>query len=382
MPVLVLNCGSSSIKYTLYDSDHGKVVTHGDIDRVEDYQSAFDGLFSELEVHVTGELPSIRAVGHRVVHGGRHFTRSCLVDDEIMVALMDTARLAPLHNPHNLKGIQLAAARIAGVPQIAVFDTAFHATLPDRARYYAIPTRIAEIMGIRRYGFHGISHQYVSQRAAALVGKDAGRNIITCHLGNGCSITAVKDGRSIETSMGFTPLEGLVMGTRSGDIDPTVALQLLDPAEAGLTLEEVYYLLNNQSGLLGLSGISPDVRDLLKARDEEDDQARLALEIFTYRLKKYIGSYHALLGGADVLVFTAGIGENSPRIRAEALEGMEGLGFVLDPEANGSTVGVEGEISGPMSQVRILVIPTDEDRLIYEETVRMIQDEDKVKIKK
>lgn len=372
MPVLVLNCGSSSIKYTLFDSERDEVVRHGLLDRVTQYFAAFEELFNTLESFLPEGLGSIRAVGHRVVHGGDRFVASRVVDDDVLSALKEISPLAPLHNPHNIRGIECTADHIPDVLQVAVFDTAFHATLPERARHYAIPLQISELLGIRRYGFHGISHQYVSRRALSLAGGGEDLRMITCHLGNGCSVSAVRGGRCVETSMGFTPLEGLVMGTRCGDLDPAVVLQLLDPKGADLSWDEVYGLLNHQSGLLGLSGYSSDVRDLLSAREEGDANASLALEIFTYRLKKYIGSYHAVLGGTDALVFTAGIGENAPAIRMEALAGMEEMGFVLDPKANEATVGTEGEISDPVSPVRILVIPTDEDRLIYEETLRVI----------
>jgi acetate kinase len=372
--VLVLNCGSSSVKYTVYAHESGRVVLHGTEDRVTDYDWVLNGVFVRTADLSTGGLSSVIAVGHRVVHGGRRFNRAHLVDGEVLEGICGYTDLAPLHNPFNILGIEYATARLPGTPQVAVFDTSFHSAIPSRAHNYAIPLEMAIEHRIRRYGFHGISHHYVHDRAVEMTGNDGadGLKVITCHLGAGCSIAAVKDGCCIDTSMGFTPLEGLVMGTRCGDLDPAVVHYLMSPDGGGMSSDRVHNLLNRESGLKGLSGLSADVRDLLKARGEGHEGARLALSVFNYRLKKYIGAYHAVLEGADILVFTAGIGENSPEIRAEAVEGLESLGFVLNTEANSEAGGKERVISAPGSGVRILVIPTDEDRMIYRETIRVL----------
>lgn len=372
--VLVLNCGSSSVKFTFFERDSGRVLLHGTKDRVTDYDSALGKVFDKAAALPRGGLSSVCAVGHRVVHGGRKFRWAHLVNKDVLAGIRNYIELAPLHNPYNILGIEFSAARLPGVPQVAVFDTSFHSGIPARAHNYAIPLEMAMEYRIRRYGFHGISHHYVHDRALEL-SKHRGMedlNVITCHLGAGCSIAAVKGGRCVDTSMGFTPLEGLVMGTRCGDLDPAVVHFLMSPEGGGLSGDEVHVLLNKESGLKGLSGFSSDVRDLLQARQEGHEGARLALSVFTYRLKKYIGAYNAALGGTDILVFTAGIGENSPQIRAETLEGLEPLGFVLNIGANSEQMGTEGVISSRESAVRILVIPTDEDRMIYKETVRMI----------
>jgi acetate kinase len=376
MPILVLNCGSSSIKYTLYEMTSGEVIHHCVEERVTKYSESLDKIFSELDALLPGGLSSVKAVGHRVVHGGRRFRHAHLIDPQVMDGIRSCTHLAPLHNPPNVKGIQFSAHRLPGVHQVAVFDTAFHSRIPPEAHNYALPIEMAKEHRIRRYGFHGISHNYVHDRAVYLCSScDGGLGIITCHLGNGCSVAAVQDGRCVDTSMGFTPLEGLVMGTRSGDMDPAIVHFLMSPQGGGLTDDQVHHLLNHESGLKGLSGLSPDVRDLLEARSQGHEGAALALSVFTYRLKKYICAYHGVLAGADALVFTAGIGENSPQIRSEALAGLEPLGFVLDKEKNGSATGVEAEITGKGGKVRIFVIPTDEDYMIYRETVRILESE-------
>ncbi len=372
--VVVLNCGSSSVKYTAYESQSGREILRGMEDRVTDYDAALEKVVEKASALPGGGLDSICAIGHRVVHGGRKFRWPHRVNDEVLEGIEDYCDLAPLHNPFNLLGIKFWASRLPGVLQVAVFDTSFHSTIPTHAHHYAIPLKVALENRIRRYGFHGISHHYVHDRAIEFLEyhhrKDL--NVITCHLGAGCSITAVKGGRCVDTSMGFTPLEGLVMGTRCGDIDPAVIPFLMSPEGEGMNIEEVNDLLNKKSGLAGLSDLSSDVRDLLKARQERHEGAWLALAVFTYRLKKYIGAYHAALGGTDILVFTAGIGENSPEIRAETLEGLEKLGFVLNVGVNAETRGTEGIISSRESPVKILVIPTDEDRMIFKETVRLL----------
>jgi acetate kinase len=375
MPVLVFNCGSSSIKYTVYEKTSGEVIHHGVEERVTDYSESLEKIFSGLDALLPGGLLTVEAVGHRVVHGGRRFRHAHLVDPQVMEGIRSYAELAPLHNPPNIKGIEFAAQRLPGVRQVAVFDTSFHSNIPPEAHNYALPIEMAKEYRIRRYGFHGISHNYVHDRAAQLCSPDGGGGlgIITCHLGNGCSMAAVQDNRCIDTSMGFTPLEGLVMGTRSGDLDPAIVHYLMSPEGGGLTDEQIHDLLNRESGLKGLSGLSSDVRDLLVARTQGHEGAALALSVFTYRLKKYISAYHGVLKGADALVFTAGIGENSPEIRSETLEGLEPLGFVLDRKKNESSRGVEAEITGKGGEVRIFVIPTDEDFMIYRETLKIMK---------
>jgi acetate kinase len=322
-------------------------------------------------------LPGIRAidaVGHRVVHGGERFTRSVLLDEQIMRELHDTIDLAPLHNPHNLRGIQAVREVLGpGVPQAAVFDTAFHHTLPEHAYLYAIPYQLYRRYRLRRYGFHGTSHRYVAYRYRVLnnLTREQTR-LITLHLGNGCSACAIADGNSVDTSMGMTPLEGLVMGTRCGDIDP--ALIDIIAGKEGLGLNEVEVLLNKQSGLLGLSGLTHDMRELLaEAAENNDRRARLAIEIFCYRIRKYIGSYLAAIGGADAIVFTGGIGENAPEVRARVLHGLEWMGLELDDELNQRVVGgTEGCITTPDSRLRAWVIPTDEELLIARDTARLV----------
>jgi len=374
MSILVFNCGSSSIKYTLFEKKLGEVLHHDIEDRVTDYTKSLDKIYSDLDILLPGGLSSIAAVGHRVVHGGRRFRHSHTIDPEVLDGIRAYVELAPLHNPPNIWGIEYAVGRLPDALQVAVFDTSFHSGIPAVAHNYAIPVELAKKYKIRRYGFHGISHQYVYERAAELLGRvgEDGPRVITCHLGNGCSAAAICNGRSVDTSMGFTPLEGLVMGTRAGDMDPAIVHFFMSQDGGGLTDDQVYNLVNRESGLIGLSGLSSDVRDLLEARSRGHEGAELALSIFTYRLKKYISAYHGVLAGAQALVFTAGIGENSPEIRAESLDGLEALGFVLDEDLNRQAVGTEMEISGKHSKVRIFVIPTDEDFMIFKETKRIL----------
>ncbi|MEM2931162.1 MAG: acetate kinase, partial [Thermoproteota archaeon] len=320
----------------------------------------------KAEPRAVESLEGIVAVGHRVVHGGDAFFKSALVDEKVLETLREWAHLAPLHNPPNIAGIEAARSLLPRVPQVAVFDTAFHQTMPEKAYLYAIPYELYEKFGIRRYGFHGTSHKYVAHKAAELLGQPIEKlRIVTCHLGNGCSITAVKNGRSVDTSMGFTPLEGLVMGTRSGDIDPSIVFYLVGK---GFSPGEVEELLNKRSGLLGLSGISNDIRDVEREAGAGGRRARLALEIFAYRVRKYIGAYAAVLNGIDVLVFTGGIGENDPLIREIICGDMEFLGLAIDTEVNANLVGKTGVISSEQSKVKVLVIPTDEELAIAEET--------------
>ena len=407
MNVLVLNAGSSSLKFQLIRTDADRMASDADerlargvIDRIggeavvdfqagttprsrralpiRDHRQATETVLqwlisddSDIPIH---GLDEIEAVGHRVVHGGEQFTHSALIDADVLRGIEETIDLAPLHNPHNLKGIQAARQALGPkIPQVAVFDTSFHSTLPEHAYLYAIPYSLYRRHKVRRYGFHGTSHRYVAYRYRKLTkgARDATR-LITLHLGNGCSACAIDRGNSVDTSMGFTPLEGLVMGTRSGDLDPAI-LEFIS-AKEGLSIAEVDTLLNKQSGLLGISGLTHDMRDLLaEEREHADRRARLAIEIFCYRLRKYIGSYLAAMGGADAVVFAGGIGENSPEIRARVVDGMAWAGLELDAEANARMVGgAEGQISRVGSRLAAWVIPTDEELLVARDTVRIV----------
>jgi len=396
MKILTLNTGSSSLKYRLSEPDRGSILADGLIERigatdssisheaqgkqttkslpVADHRQAFDLMVSHLtapEGGVIRSLSEIAAVGHRVVHGGDRFFDSVEISDEVLRTIHEFEDLAPLHNPINLLGIAIARQRLPGIPHVAVFDTAFHQTMPRTAYLYAIPLELYDKHRIRRYGFHGTSHRYVSSRAARILRRPLAKlRIITCHLGNGCSITAVKDGKSIDTSMGFTPLEGLVMGTRSGDIDPSVVFFLV--SKRGYDLETVEEILNRRSGILGISGISNDMKTVIEASREGDERAELALEIFAYRVKKYIGAYTAILGGLDCLVFTAGIGERSPDMRRLICSGLEDLGIAIDPRLNGKCIATEMVISKRDSRVKVVVVPTDEEQVIASETYRVV----------
>src|SRR5690242_12657207 len=408
MNVLVLNCGSSSVKFQLIatdleriEQDADKRLAHGIVERIggaaiitltaegnapkrfaepiRDTRAAVElilrwAVSQESGVADVNSVADIHAVGHRVVHGGEQFTSSVLITDEVLRGIEDCIELAPLHNPANIQGILAARTALGGaLPQVAVFDTAFHQTLPEHAFLYALPYQLYRRHRIRRYGFHGTSHRYVAYRYRKLNGIARDQtNIITLHLGNGCSIAAIKGGNSIDTSMGFTPLEGLVMGTRSGDLDPSI-VDLIATKE-GLSAHEVETLLNKQSGLLGLSGLTDDMRELLAEAHEHDDRrARLAIEIFCYRARKYIGSYLAAMNGADAIVFTGGIGENSAEIRARICSELAWLGVELDEELNSQHgVGRDGQISNGTSRVSVLVIPTNEELLIARDTVRVI----------
>jgi acetate kinase len=408
MNVLVLNAGSSSLKFQLIETGAEQIA--GDLDRrlargvierigghsllsleipghpthretapIRDHRAALDTVLRWLtdppvEARLLGSLGEIDAVGHRVVHGGEFFRRSVLIDQEVRDRIEDTIELAPLHNPANLRAIQAARAALGeAVPQAAVFDTAFHHTLPDHAYLYAIPYSLYRRHRVRRYGFHGTSHRYVAYRYRKLTGTSREQTrLITLHLGNGCSACAIAGGDSMDTSMGFTPLEGLVMGTRSGDVDPA----LLDyvAAKEGMTLAEVESLLNKQSGLLGISGLTNDMRELLAEAVEEDDRrARLAIQIFCYRARKYIGAYLAAMGGADAVVFTGGIGENSAEVRQMVCEGLDWMGLQLDGGANLTAVGGrEQRISHEGARLAAWVIPTNEELLIARDTARLV----------
>jgi len=399
--VLVVNCGSSSIKYSLmriHNGESGDVLASGIIEKIgnppsrlrhkaadkadtrdvqaPDHRAAFALLMqalSEGPAAVISGPAEIQAVGHRVVHGAERFTGSVRVDADVIKALEDFSSLAPLHNPPNLVGIREAMRLMPGVPHVAVFDTAFHQTLPARAFLYALPYDLYAKHRIRRYGFHGTSHRYVTEVAARVLGKPLGEtNVITCHLGNGCSMTAVSGGKSVDTSMGMTPLEGLVMGTRCGDLDPGLLFHLI--RSLGKTPDEIDSLLNRESGLLGVSGVSNDMREVVGAAAAGNPRADLALEIFCYRLKKYIGAYTAVLGRVDALVFTGGIGENSAVIRERTCRGLEAMGYALDAARNTALARGPRDVGADGSPHRILVIPTDEELLIARDTARIAAD--------
>ncbi len=364
MKILVLNAGSSSVKYELFDLVGDSTLMSGSIDQigesssgVRDHTSAFERIATTLDDKgVRGD--ELAAVGHRIVHGGDIFSKPVIIDDGVVDKIRDLAPLAPLHNPANLNGIAAARQAFPGLPHIAVFDTAFHSTIPDRAVTYAIPRYLQQDYSIRRYGFHGTSYHFVTARAAEMLGKpfDAA-NLIAMHLGNGASICAIANGKSIDTSMGFTPLEGLVMGTRAGDIDPAIVLHL--QREVGMSVDEVDELLNRESGLLGVCGDS-DMRSILQRLEGGDPLAEQALDIFCYRIRKYIGAYYAVLPRVDALVFTAGIGENNPEVRHRICAGLAHLGIELDDARNRSLRGIDGSIDDESSSARVFVVRTNE----------------------
>jgi acetate kinase len=372
--VLVLNCGSSSVKYQLLAGESaiaGGVVEHiGEPgSEMPDQESALRHVLGEIEgTHL--DRDRLAAVGHRVVHGGRDFTAPTRIDDAVVAAIQALVPLAPLHNPANLTGIEVARRLLPRVPQVAVFDTAFHRSMPPAAATYAIDAGLADRLGIQRYGFHGTSHAYVSRRTAALLGRTAA-NVVTLHLGNGASACAVRQGRSIATSMGMSPLAGLVMGTRCGDLDPAVALDL--QRRAGLTVEEVDEVLNHRSGLLGLCGDN-DMRAVLARRADGDGAARLAFDVYCQRVKGYLGAYAALLGELDAVTFTAGVGENAPDVRAEVCSNLDLFGIRLDPERNRAPGHEERVISADSSRVAVCVVPTDEEREIATQVLALLND--------
>jgi acetate kinase len=394
MKVLVINAGSSSVKYHLYNMPQAEVLAQGMVERIGDKRSNLSHFFNgkthaiqkkvkdvekamELiletlvsrDVGVIEDFSEIGGVGHRVVHGGEEFTGSVIIDEKVIASIEKFADLAPLHNPHNLAGIRAVQRRLPDVKQVACFDTAFHATIPKAAYMYALPYELYEQYGIRRYGFHGISHRYVARRAAAMMGRGKyDINAVTCHLGNGCSITAVKQGRSIDTSMGFTPLEGVPMGTRSGDLDPSILFYLGDRGYDAKALKE---LCNKKSGLLGMSGVSNDMRTLEQLAGQGDSRAKLAIDVFCYRIKKYIGIYCAVLETVDAVVFTGGIGENSVFMRQKICNGLNQLGVQLDEETNRTAVAKEAEINTKDSRVKIFVIPTNEQVAIANDTYEL-----------
>jgi acetate kinase len=374
--VLVLNTGSSSIKYQLFDMGDRSVLTSGLVERigeagsqVADHQQGFASSFEALESS-GGLRDPLAGIGHRVVHGGGRFSAPALIDQQVVEAIREQVPLAPLHNPSNLLGIQVAMAAFPATPQVAVFDTAFHRTMPPRAWRYALPRDLADRLRIRRYGFHGTSHAFVARRAAEHLGVPLAQlNLVTLHLGNGASVAAVAGGRCIDTSMGFTPLEGLVMGTRTGDLDPAIVFFL--HREAGLPVGEIDELLNEQSGLKGLTGAN-DMREVERRAAAGDGPAREALEVYCYRARKYVGAYAAALGRVDALVFTAGIGEHSQVVRAGVCQGLERLGVRLDRARNGAPSHGPRTVSGDDSEVAVLVVPTNEELEIAEQTLAVV----------
>jgi acetate kinase len=399
MHILVVNAGSSSVKFTCMNSESFSVLASGSVERIGLPETLFhyrrpgsEKITKEVDVEntrqavnlitnclcdpmsgVTKSLKEIVAVGHRVVHGGEKITAPALIDSRVKEVIRDCFEIAPLHNPPNLEGILACEEVFPGTPQVGVFDTAFHATMPPSAYLYALPYDLYQKDRLRRYGFHGTSHKYVSREAARFLNRDRrSLNVITCHLGNGSSIAAVKGGRCVDTSMGFTPLEGLIMGTRCGDLDPAIVFYLMERKR--MTAAEVNEMLNRKSGLLGLAAIgSSDLRDVEQKMLEGHAQARTAFEAFCYRIRKYVGAYTAAMGGVDAIVFTAGIGENSERVRAAVCSGLERLGISLDPEKNASLNRSTADISRPESRVRILIVPTNEELQIARETMEALK---------
>ena len=399
MKILVLNCGSSSIKYKLFEMETGTELAQGGIEKI-----GLKGSFLKLTLPGTGQkvilegeilehktgleyilgvitskkygciksLSEIDAVGHRVVHGGEAFNSSVLITDNVIKKIEECAELAPLHNPSNLSGIRAINELMPDVPQVGVFDTAFHQTMPAHAYMYGIPYSLYEKYAIRRYGFHGTSHRYVSRRACEFLGvKYESQKIITAHLGNGGSITAIKDGKSVDTSMGMTPVEGLLMGTRSGDVDAGILSYIMEKENVGV--QAISTIVNKYSGVLGVSGVSSDMREIEAAIASGDERAALALGIYNYRIKKYIGAYTAALGGLDILVFTGGVGENQHSIRKTICEGMEYMGIKLNEKVNDNLKGIEAVISTADSRVKVVLIPTDEEFMIASDTLSILK---------
>lgn len=395
MNVLVINCGSSSLKYQLIDMRDESVLAKGLAERIgiegsvvkhqksgqdkvsieqpmKNHKDAINLVLEALVDSVHGAVKSldeIDAVGHRVVHGGEKFSGSVLITDEVIAAMKECIDLAPLHNPPNIIGIEACRELLPTVPMVGVFDTAYHQTMPEEAYIYPLPYEFYKEYGIRRYGFHGTSHKYVAERLAEMTGQSLeGLKVITCHLGNGASISAVKDGKSVDTSMGLTPLEGLVMGTRCGDIDPAIVTFLMN--KQNLSLTEVDNIMNKKSGVLGISGVSSDFRDIEEAAAAGNKRAQLALDKFSYVAKKYIGSYAAAMGGVDALIFTAGLGENSDLIRKQVCEGLEFMGITVD-DAKNKVRGKEALISKDDGAIKVYVIPTNEELMIARDTVTL-----------
>lgn len=397
MKILVLNCGSSSVKYKLIDTDAEKTLAEGGVEKIGlpdgflkfkrpdgskeikelghiDHRQAVQAILEILTAPKEGCIKSfseIDAVGHRVVHGGEKFNKSVLITDEVIQQVKDCYPLAPLHNPANITGIEAITSLMPGVPQVGVFDTAFHQTMPAKAYMYAIPYELYDKYAIRRYGFHGTSHRYVSKRVCEFLGvKPEEKRVITCHIGNGGSVAAVENGKCIDTTMGLTPLEGVMMGTRSGDIDGG-AVSFIQK-KLGLDADGISNLLNKKSGLFGITGISSDMREIDAAAKNGDEKARLALDMYFYRIKKYVGAYAAAMGGTDIIVFTAGVGENQANMREEVCRDMEWMGVKLDNEKNATVHGEETIISAPDSKVTVVVVPTDEELMIATDTMELL----------
>jgi len=396
MKVLVINCGSSSLKYQLLDMTDKSVLAQGLVERIgisgsqlthksgdlkkvvlqklsnhEEAISLVLECLTDSEYGIVGDLQEISAVGHRVVHGGEKYASSVMIDDAVIQTMHKFVELAPLHTPKNITGIEACQKLMPGVPQVAVFDTAFHQTMQKKAFLYGLPYELYEKYKIRKYGFHGTSHKYVSIKAAEMLGKPLSESkIITCHLGNGSSIAAVKGGKSIQTSMGFTPLEGLLMGTRSGNLDPTVVTFIMDKEK--LSADEVNDYLNKKSGVLGISGVSSDFRDIEEAALKGNFRAQLALDMFAYNVKQYIGAYATVMNGVDAIVFTAGLGENSISMREKIMRDLDYLGVEIDPEKN-NVRGIQADVSKNGAACRVLVIPTNEELMIAQETVDIVR---------
>ena len=398
MKILVINCGSSSLKYQLIDMEHESVLAKGLCERIgiegsklthkpagkdscvvekamPDHKVAVQMVLDVLvdaTYGVISDVNDITAVGHRVVHGGQKYVGSVVVDEDVIKAIDECADFAPLHNPANLIGIEACRHAMPNVKHVAVFDTAFHQTMPEKAYMYALPYEYYKNYGVRKYGFHGTSHDFVSKKAIELAGLDKDNSkVVVCHLGNGGSCSAVLNGKCVDTSMGLTPLEGLIMGTRSGDIDAGVIQYIAN--KEGKDVNEVLNILNKKSGVLGISGVSSDFRDITTAADEGNEQAKIALEAFSYRVAKYIGSYVAAMNGVDVIAFTAGVGENNTVVRADICQYLGYLGLTLDTTVNDSTKGVDAVISTADSKVKVVVIPTNEELKIAQETLALVK---------
>ncbi|MBM2845917.1 MAG: ackA [Bacteroidetes bacterium] len=397
MNILVLNCGSSSVKYQLIEVEAHRTLARGIVERIGMSGATLSNIrYDGDEIKIAGEIvdhivaieyilavllsrnhgvisgkSDIHAIGHRVVHGGETFTSSVLITDEVIKGIRSNFEIAPLHNPHNLRGINACQVNLPGTPQVAVFDTAFHQKMPKKAYLYGLPYSLYSQYRIRRYGFHGMSHRYVSERAAVILKRDpAGLKLVTCHLGSGCSMAAVDGGISVDTTMGFTPLEGLLMGTRSGDIDPSVILYIM--GKEGIALAEANTLLNKHSGLQGISGVSSDMREIVSEMKNGDKKSTYAFDVFCYRVRKYIGAYAAAMGGLDSVIFTGGIGENSVDVRKRSCEGLDFLGITIDDERNGSSEK-EKVITTASSKVSVLVVPTNEELVIAMDTNEIVK---------
>ena len=397
MKVLVLNCGSSSLKYKLLDMENHEELAQGGVEKIglegsflkftkpngekivlehdmPEHQAAIEFVLDVLASEEHGAVKSldeIDAVGHRVVHGGEKFSESVLITDEVMDKIVECIDVAPLHNPPNIAGIKAIEELIPGKPQVAVFDTAFHQSMPAEAYMYALPYEMYEKYGVRRYGFHGTSHRYVSQRACEFLGVNyQDQKIITCHIGNGASVTAIKNGKSIDTSMGFTPTEGLMMGTRSGDVDPGALAFIME--KEGLDAKGLSDLVNKKSGVLGISQMSSDMRPIEDGVKHGDERSILTMKMYDYRIKKYVGAYAAAMGGVDIIVFTGGVGENQCPTREEVCKGLEFMGVEFDAEKNDGLRGKEAVISKPSSRVKVVVIPTDEESMIASDTKQIV----------